>query len=157
MHSGCANPARAMDMASALVANGERAANSKAYGRSKLTNHKDLLPDIGDGRRSEARRFRDLVRAYLADSGGVENCSEIRIGLLRRLAAATILSEALEARAIAGEPVNITEFCTLASTGVRLAMRLGIRRVAKDVSPPSLQAYLAQAYADDAEDEGLED
>lgn len=119
-----------------------RAQDAKAYGRSRLSNHKDLLPHIDSGGRSEARRFRDLVRSYLVDSGGVENCSEIRIGLLRRLAAATVLSEQLEARAIAGEPVNVTEFCTLASTSVRIAARLGINRVPRTLTP-SVAAYVA--------------
>lgn len=129
-----------------------RAQDAKVYGRSKLTNHKDLLPYIDNGGRSEARRFRDLVRAYLSDSGGQANCSEVRIGLLRRLAAATVLSEQLEARAIAGEPVNITEFCTLASTTVRIATRLGLERKARAVKVPTLHAYLAARTDADGDD-----
>jgi hypothetical protein len=43
------------------------------------------------------------------------------------------LSEDLEGRAVNGDPVNIGEFCQLASTTVRIATRLGIERVARDV------------------------
>jgi hypothetical protein len=114
------------------------------YGRSKLTNHRDLLPKIADGRAGAARRFRDLVRALIADMGGIENCSEVKLGLIRRLAAATVLSEEIEARAVNGEPVDINQFCTLASTTVRLAQRLGINRIQRDVTP-SLSDYLTDA------------
>jgi hypothetical protein len=54
--------------------------------RARVTNHKDLLPGL-DGRTGAARRFRDLVNSYIADMGGLDRCSEIRLGLLRRLAA----------------------------------------------------------------------
>src|SRR5215831_21284511 len=90
-------------------------ANGKAkHGRARATNHRDLLPHIADGRLPQARRFRDLVRAMIADAGGVEYCSEIRIGLIRRLAAATVLSEDIEAKAVNGEIIDIATFCQLA-------------------------------------------
>lgn len=112
-------------------------------GRSRLTNHKDLLPGVDQrcASRSEARRFRDLVNAYLADSGGVENCSEIRIGLVRWLAAITVQGEILKARLVSGEQVDVTQLCTLASTAVRLSQRLGLERKAKTVNP-TLSDYL---------------
>src|SRR6266404_5159305 len=105
--------------------------------RSRVTNHVDLLPDL-DGRSSAARRFRDLVSAFVADMGGLDQCSEIKLGLLRRLAATTVQAELLEARMVNGKPVDVTTLCQLASTVVRLSSRLGLERVAKDVSGPSL-------------------
>jgi hypothetical protein len=57
--------------------------------RARVTNHKDLLPGL-DGRSATARRFRDLVNAFIADMGGLDHCSEIKLGLLRRLAATTV-------------------------------------------------------------------
>ena len=70
--------------------------------RSAVTNHKDLLPGL-DGRSASARRFRDLVNAFVADMGGLDRCSEIRLGLVRRLAATTVQAEMLEARMVNGE------------------------------------------------------
>ena len=119
-------------------------------GRSRATNHRDLLPRIKDGRASQARRFRDLVRAFIVESG--DDCSEVRIGLLRRLAAATVLSEELECNVVNGEPVNISEFCTLASTTVRLAMRFGINRIPKNVTP-TLAQYLDQIHQQQTPDD----
>jgi hypothetical protein len=109
--------------------------------RARLTNHRDLLPGL-DGRSPGARRFRDLVNAYVADMGGRDNCSEVKLGLLRRLAATTVLAEAMEAKAVNGETVDVSTFCNLASTTVRLAQRVGIERVPKDVSPPSVDSYV---------------
>ena len=48
------------------------------------------------GTSSGARRFRDLVHAYISDLGGIDQISEIKLGLLRRLAALIVQCEALE-------------------------------------------------------------
>ena len=102
--------------------------------RSAVTNHKDLLPGL-DGRSATARRYRDLVNAFVADMGGLECCSEIRLGLVRRLAATTVQAEMLEARMVNGEEIDISQLCTLASTTVRLSQRLGLERKQRDVTP----------------------
>ena len=120
-----------MSAGSALRVVDESAATRKRKGRSRVTNHKDLLPKL-DGRSSAARRFRDLVNSYIADMGGADQCSDIKLGLLRRLAAVTVQSELIEARMINGEAVDVATLCTLASTTVRLSQRLGIERVPRD-------------------------
>jgi len=107
--------------------------------RARVTNHRDLLPGM-KGTSSAARRFRDLVNAFITDSGGVDQCSEIRLSLLRRLAATTVQSELLEARMVNGEQVDIGLLCQLASTAVRLSTRVGIERVARQVGPSLAEA-----------------
>jgi hypothetical protein len=57
-----------------------------------------------------------------------------------------VQSELLEARMVNGEPVSISELCTLASTSVRLSSRLGVERVPKPIE--SLQAYLKRTVPD---------
>lgn len=116
------------------------AAQRHKHGRSRLTNHQDLLLAL-DGRSSAARRFRDLVGAYIADMGGLSLCSEVKLTILRRLAAVVVRAEMLEAGLMNGEQVNVSELCALASTAVRLSSRLGLERVAKDVGP-TLAEYL---------------
>jgi hypothetical protein len=111
--------------------------------RSRATNHADLLPGL-DGRSSAARRFRDLVSSYVVDMGGLDLCSEIKLGLLRRLAATTVQSELLEAQMVNGQPVDIATLCTLASTAMRLSVRLGLERRARDVGGLSLGDVLRQ-------------
>src|SRR4051812_40609055 len=60
--------------------------------RSAVSNQKELLPGL-DGRSASARRFRDLVLGFVSDAGGIENISEVRLGLIRRLAAVTVQIE----------------------------------------------------------------
>jgi hypothetical protein len=115
------------------VADSERPGRSKLI-RAKITNHHDLLPEVMDGRSATARRFRDLVNLYVTDMGGLDRCSEIKLGLLRRLAAATVQAELLEAHMVNGEQVDVGQLCTLASTTVRLATRLGLERVGTNTS-----------------------
>ena len=102
--------------------------------RSRVTNHKDLLPGL-DGRSAAARRFRDLGGSYIADMGGVDCCSEIRLGLIRRLASTTVMSEQLEAQMVSGKAIDVQTLCQLASTCMRIATRLGLERRQRDVSP----------------------
>jgi hypothetical protein len=93
-----------------------------------------------------ARRFRDLVKAYIVDQGGLSQCSEVKIGLLRRLAAVTVQAEIIEARMVNGELVDIPTLCTLASTVVRISQRLGVNRIPKTITP-SLSEYLTPQEA----------
>ena len=116
--------------------------------RARITNHRDLLPDL-DGRSSAGRRFRDLVSAFIQDMGGLDQCSEVKLGLLRQLAAVTVQAELLAARMFNGEPINVSELCALASTTVRLSARLGLERVPKPVE--TLADYLARAYPQEPE------
>ena len=65
--------------------------------------------------------------------GGADRCSEIKIGLLRRLAATTVQAELLESKMINGEAVDVGTLCALCSTTVRLSQRLGIERVPRNI------------------------
>ena len=55
--------------------------------------------------------------------------------LISRFASGAVLAEALEARLANGEEVDISEHAQLSSTLVRLAQRIGINRVAKNITP----------------------
>ncbi len=109
----------------------------KSHGRARVSNGRDVLPDV-DGRSLIARRYRDIADAIIVDQGGADQCSESRLQLVRRFAAASVLAELLEARLARGEQIDITEHATLSSTLVRLAAKIGIDRVAKDIGIMSL-------------------
>jgi hypothetical protein len=119
--------------------------------RARVSNHTDLLPGL-DGRGPGARRFRDLVSAFIADMGGVQNCSEIKLVLLRRLAAASVLVEHIEARALNGGAIDIAEFCNLASTTVRISSRVGLTRQTRNVTP-TLAEYIEAGVEETEGDE----
>jgi hypothetical protein len=117
---------------------------SRSKQRSRTTNGTALLPDV-DGRSVIARRLKDITSAILADQGGAEQCSESRLQLVRRFAAAAVLAEQMESRLANGEQIDVQEYALLCSTLTRLAQRIGIERRAKDVTP-NLSEYLAENY-----------
>lgn len=119
-------------------------AGRKAYARSRVSNGRDVLPDV-DGRTGVARRYRDIASAVLIDQGGPELCSESRKQLIRRFAAAAVLAEQLEAQLVRGEAIDIQEHALLCSTMVRVAQRIGINRVARNVTP-TVDQYLSQNH-----------
>jgi len=113
--------------------------------RSKLTNHRELLPGL-DGRSAGARRFRDLIGQIVADQGGLDRLSESRIQLIKRFSAACVIAEQLESKLAAGEEIDLHQHALLVSSLVRLSTRLGIDRIPREVRP-SLQEYLMEARA----------
>ena len=123
----------------------------KSHARSRISNGVDLLPNV-DGRSLVARCYRDISGAIIVDQGGIDQCSESRLQLIRRFAAAAVLAEQLEGRLANGEQVDINEHAVLSSTLVRLAAKIGIDRVPRDVTPSLRELLQAEADAEaDAE------
>jgi hypothetical protein len=107
----------------------------------RVLNHRAELPNV-DGRNMMARRYREIARAVLVDHKGGEDVSEVHLQLIRRFAASAVLAEDIAAKLANGEEVDIAKHATLSSTMVRIAARIGITRIAKNVDPPSLDTYL---------------
>ena len=95
-------------------------ADRKAVARSRVTNGADMLPNT-DGRSAVVRRFQDITSAILNDQP--EHCSEARLQLVRRFAAAACLAELMEARLANGEQIDLPSmrFCPLHYVGWRSA------------------------------------
>jgi hypothetical protein len=121
----------------------------KPLARSRVSNGTDVLPGI-DARSKLARRFRDIAAQLAADQGGADHLSEARLQLVRRFAAASCLAEAMEAKLVSGEAIDLQEHATLCSTLVRLAGRIGIDRRSKDVTP-MLRDYIEAAAGRDTD------
>jgi hypothetical protein len=129
---------------SSPVALGKSAARArKGHARSAVSTGRDVLPGV-DGRSLIARRYRDIASAILIDQGGEDLCSESRKQLVRRFAAAAVLAEQMESRLANGERIDIAEHALLCSTLVRVAQRIGINRIPKDIVP-SLGDLLREA------------
>jgi hypothetical protein len=111
--------------------------------KSRITNGLDLLPGDVDGRSAVARRYRDIVNAVLADQGGADRCSESRLQLVRRFAASAVLAEALEAKLVLGQDIDVSQHSLLCSRMVRLSTRIGIGRRLRNIVPDPL-AYGAE-------------
>lgn len=128
---------RGMELAAHKPEDYGRQTPRKPTARARVSNGRDVLPNV-DGRSLIARRYRDVLNAIIVDQGGIDQCSESRLQLIRRFAAAACIAEQLEARLANGEQIDIAEHATLASTLVRLAARIGIDRVPRDVGGMSL-------------------
>ena len=109
-------------------------------GRTRLTNGKDLLPDV-DGRSLLYKRFKEIARLVAADQGGLDALSEARVQLVRRFAATCVMAEQLESDMCNGLEIDINQHTALSSTLVRLGARIGIDRRAKHITP-NLTDYL---------------
>ena len=121
----------------------------KQKGKSKVTNGNQWLPNV-DGRSLIARRYRDIASAIMIDQGDAALVSEARAQLVRRFSAAAVLAEQMEARLANGETIDISEHSLLCSTLVRLAGKLGISRIPKEIEASSLDEYLqSKATADE--------
>jgi hypothetical protein len=109
--------------------------------RSAVTNGKRLHVDVaGDNKWS--RRFRDILDQIIADLSGPHGLSESQRQLARRCATLAIQCERLEGSAAAGNEIDISEYSLLTSTLVRVVSRLGIKRVPRDVTTPSVAEYV---------------
>ena len=123
-------------------------AGRKDYGRSRVSNGNKALPET-DGRLRISRRFRDIANFILVDQGGIEACSESRKQLIRRFAAAAVLAEQLEAKLARGEEIDVNTHALLCSTLTRLASRIGLDRIPKDIL--SIDQYLITPQREAAE------
>jgi hypothetical protein len=111
--------------------------------RSAVSNGNTLfVVDTIDGRTKEARRFRDVLAQIMDDLGGADRLSEGQKQLARRAALMSLECEKLEAKAVAGEEIDLEAFGKLSDRIGRAFQRLGLKRASRDVTP-SLAEYLA--------------
>jgi hypothetical protein len=108
--------------------------------KARVSNVPEMLANV-DQRTAIARRYRDVGGALISDQGGVERLSEARLQMVRRLAGLCVLCEDVESKIAMGGAVDLTAYGPLCNNMSRIAQRLGLNRVAKDV--PTLQAYIA--------------
>jgi hypothetical protein len=110
--------------------------------RSCITNGRKLL--LTDERGATARRFRDLYHGFCQDLGGADRLSQGELQLVRRAAALSSELERQEAVWALGEAkFDFGGYATLTNVLRRVLESIGLERRAKDVTPPSLSAYLA--------------
>jgi len=114
--------------------------------RSAVTNGRRLhVVPPGDTR--WARRFRDVLGEIVSDLGGADQLSEGQRQLARRSATIALECEKLEAKAVSGEDIDLDLYGQLTDRLGRTFGRLGLKRVARDVTP-SLAEYITQTYGD---------
>jgi hypothetical protein len=98
-------------------------------------------------KRNKAIEFMDnLIAEIEKDLGGHDQLSAIERSLVEGYGSSALLLQNLTYRLARGEDISISEHATTCSAMVRIASRLGLKRVAKDVNAtPDLQSYLTRA------------
>jgi hypothetical protein len=119
----------------------------KAKHRSRVSNGSKLLP-LTDERGVTARRFRDVYQSICADIGGIDRLSEAEKQLARRAATLSAESERQEALWVRDEgKFDLAGYVTMSNALRRILETIGLKRQMRDISPPSLQSYLASKDA----------
>jgi hypothetical protein len=107
-----------------------------------------------DGRTLAARRAHQLIAAISRDlTGGTDN-SQLTEGtkqLIQRAAMLGAMVESNEACWLSGDTVDLTSYFAALNSQRRILVTLGLERRAKDISPPSVEAYLAHLAKQKAE------
>jgi hypothetical protein len=99
-----------------------------------------------DGRTKARKQFDAIAQGIADDLKGSGKLSTIQLHLIETFAGCAIIINAINARLLSGEPIDVTEHSQAASTLVRLASRLGLHRRMRDVN--DLTDHIAKAEAE---------
>jgi hypothetical protein len=113
--------------------------SGKPNGHRKLP---QITRDTLDHRTRIAREFSSIVEGISNDLGGADRLSTIQRSLIEAFAGVCCVLTDLNARALRGEPYDLLEGATCASTLVRISNKLGVKRQARDITPPGVADYL---------------
>jgi hypothetical protein len=119
-------------------------------GRNGVSNGTRLLQDV-DGRLPWVRRAKDLINEHIADLGGEENTSAAERALIRRAAILIVELERMEQKfALSGEASDKALDIYQRMTGAlrRVLETTGLKRRARDVSPPQSLTEIAKEYVE---------
>ena len=119
--------------------------NGRRRGKDRLLTRENL-----DRRSKAAQQFDAIARGITGDLGGEDQLSTVQRHLVEAFAGVACQVNDLNARLLLGEKIDVIEHSQAISTMVRIASRLGIRRICKDVSP-SLGDYLRSPLPTDLE------
>jgi hypothetical protein len=114
-----------------------KSSNGKYLGKTRLLTRAQL-----DKRTAAAAEFDAIAKAIAQDLGGEDNLSTVQKHLVEAFAGCAVHVGHINALLALGQQIDIVEHSQAISTMVRVASRIGIDRVPKDVSPPSVDSYV---------------
>jgi hypothetical protein len=114
-------------------------ASGNGRGKARLLTRSAL-----DGRTRARRQFDAIAEGIASDLGGSDRLSTVQRHLVEAFAGAAIHVSDINARLLLGQPVDIIEHSQAISVLVRVASRIGIKRIPRTVEP-SLSSYLEEA------------
>jgi hypothetical protein len=102
-----------------------------------------LSRDALDGRTTAAKQFEAIASGIAADLGGEDRLSTVQKHLVEAFAGCAVVLSDINTRAMTGvEQIDLLAYSTAVSTLVRVANKLGIRRLPRDITPPGVADYL---------------
>jgi hypothetical protein len=113
---------------------------SRGNGKGKI---RLLTRDLLDGRTQACKQFDSIARGIAQDIGGEDQLSTVQKHLVEAFAGIALQVNDCNARLLLGERVDIIEHSTAVITLVRVATRLGVKRVAHDITAmrPTAEDY----------------
>jgi hypothetical protein len=124
-----------------------RSANGKYQAKVRLLTRNQL-----DKRSSAAAQFDAIAKSIAEDLGGEGHLSTIERHLVEAFAGVAIHVGHLNALLALGQQIDVIEHSQAISTMVRVASRIGIKRVLRDVTP-EFQNYVKSYNDDETEQE----
>lgn len=112
---------------------------AKPEARSRLTNGRQTFLVPVDGRSVPARRWRDLFRQFMAETGGKNEA------LVRSLASLCLQRDLIDVRLAKGEPVDTQELIRVCGAISRLMSKLGL--VADEPTEDATQEVISMLRA----------
>jgi hypothetical protein len=97
-----------------------------------------------DGRSNAAKDFDRLQRAIEVDLGGRDRLSAISLSLIEAYVGATLVLVDLNTRLLLGQEIDHSRHAQAVSAMVRVAAKLGLQRVPRDVRELTLSDYLRE-------------
>lgn len=102
-----------------------------------------------DGRTNVAKQFDAIASGIAEDLGGENQLSTVQKHLIEAFAGCAVVLSDINTRAMTGvEAIDLLAYSTAVSTLVRVANKIGLRRIPKDVTP-SLAEILRGEAADE--------
>ena len=117
----------------------------RRHGKVRLLTRKSI-----DGRTKARRQFDDITRGIAVDLGGEDRQTTVQKHLVEAFAGAALHVHDLNAKLLLGQQIDLIQHSQIISTLVRVASRIGLHRVAREVVS-ALPEYLdakAEAVAD---------
>jgi len=116
-----------------------------------MSNGSTLLAGV-DGRKAEARRFRDLCISLAAELGGLSVLTEPDAALVRHAAALTMQSEQMQRAAVRGQHLDAEDSVRVSNALIRTLGALRARAPRATMTPPahSLESIIARHRAAEA-------
>ena len=118
--------------------------------RSRVTNGALFVDRSIHPQRGWARRFADIIMLHTSDLGGADYVSAAEASIIRRVATETVEMELLEQRfakkGSGASSEDLDLYARISNSLRRHLETIGLKRVAKDITP-TLSDYLKQRAA----------